>query len=340
MASSKLKLSYLDESDWSVWDEFVRTSSLATVFQSTKYIHIYCKAFNRLAQVAVVKRGDFVVGGVVLYPNTFRGFSYLSMPYLIPYNGFVLDSFSETSFYYKRIHHQREVLEVLLKELEKKWVFCSFHQTPSLEDLRVLIDHKWEFIPEYTVTIPLQEVYRSPDLFIAKDQRRRIRNFEAESPVLEESANVAALYDMMVSSYNSHGFIPPISREPFIRFSKSLLSENLGRCFILKKSNQLLSGLLVIEDFPKVYAMFSGRKQGKFASSSEIYLLWAIIKKYAQENFQEFDLLGAMVPSIAKIKLELGGKLVRSDKIYYFRSSVHRILFHFLVSRRQKRRLL
>lgn len=335
-----MELHYLEPSQWSLWDAFVASSPAGTIFQTSSYLNAYAVSARREIKVLVVYRGKNIVGGVVLLPNIRWGISYLSQPYLIPYNGIITGDFEETSFFYKRIKTHEKILELLLTHLEKKWKICSLHQISPLEDLRIFIRRSWQFEPHYTVCIKLKDVVENPEKHIAKDQRRRIRNYEMKENQLVNVVSTEHFYQMVHASYASHGVEMPVGQQFFIKFVGTLLKREIAHVFGLKIGEEILSSILIIEEYPKVYAIFSGKISTPESSASEIFLIWKVMRKYAEMGFTDFDLLGAMAPSIAKIKLELGGTLVRSDKITFFRNGLYRNLFQAFETVKRKQRII
>lgn len=312
---------YIKPSQWKLWDEFVKESPQGTIFQTFSYIQCVTEAFQRPAKILSVWGRNRIVGGVVLYPLKRWGLSYATTPYFIPYNGFLLHHFNESSFYYRRTYLQNKALAMLMNEIGKTFAFVDLHQSPSLEDMRELIWKKWQFTPEYTVLVHLQ---RGEDLlqFVERDQRRRIRNFESQNIKFQPITEMEALYQLMEKSYFRHRIHPPLPRELFLTFTKDLLERQLAACHGIFRNDEFLSAVLTVEDFPTVYALFSGKTDTDDASSAELYLFWKIIQYYRGKSFQTIDFLGAMVPSIAKIKMELGGVLQRSDRTVNYRNKL------------------
>jgi len=338
VAVADYKIVYLDPTDWNQWDRFVGQTPQGSIFQTSAYINCVKKAFERPAEIVTVFRRNRLVGGVVLYPQKHFGLPYVGTPFFVPRNGFILDEFKESFFYYKRINSRNKVLELLLKEIESRFVFCALQQS-SEEDLRQLMWKNWQFIPDYTVVVYLQQ---NKDIFqqMDKDVRRRIRIFEKTGFKFEQLKQLNPVYKLLEESYGRHGLNPPIARSHFIEFSQSLLNSNLGKCFAVNQGGEISAFALVVENFPAVYGLFSGRNFIKAYSNAELYLQWRIIQEYQANGYKIFDMLGGMVPSIAKVKLELGGRLVRRDNVRYFRNRFYEFLFDIEASRKRKKRSL
>ena len=337
MQTSVFKIEYIDIFKSDKWDNFVSRSSLGTVFQSSVYVKSVREAFNRPVETICVTHGGEILGGVILYPGKHLGLSYVPRPYFIPFNGFILNDFPEVSYYFRKISLQNSVLSLLRDELERHFLYCSLHQTQELIDLRNLLWHRWQITPEYTVIIPLQvngEIFSRIDRY----QRRRIRTLETEDLIFSEEIIPEEFFVLMGKSYHSHQLQPPLSADKWINFIKQLQNNNLARTFGLKIGDKLVTALLTVESEPNVYGLFSGRETGPEYSGMEIYLIWKVMEYYRSRNFKNFDLLGAMVPSIAKTKLELGGILKRSDSLLYYKNKMIRSLVSIeMWFRRQKR---
>lgn len=334
---SDFTLAYLNPEQWGTWDAFVDTSPQGTIFQKSAYIQCVTGGFNRPAKIIAVFRRDKIAGGAVIYPRNRLGFQYISSLYFVPYNGFLFDDFSESTFYYRRNQLQNRVLKLLVNELKENYVFCEFHHSPALEDVRQLIWNGWQFIPEYTAVINLQTTGDLLDS-MDRDQRRRIRHFESSSFQWVTPNEPALLYDLMEKSYTYHKLSPPIPREPFLKFTRYLLDAGIARIYGIEQEGRLITALLIVEDAPVLYALFSGRLVEATATGAELYLFWRVAREYREKNYRQFDLLGAMMPSIAKVKLELGARLRRSDRTRYFRNAFIRALFHLKTNRERKQR--
>jgi hypothetical protein len=335
-----LEFKYLKSDLWDKWDNFLHLSQQGTIFQSSKYLQIYSSAFKREVKIGTVLQNNQILGGVVCLPNKKYGIPYLSQPYLIPYNGIILKEFSETSFYQKKLSKQNKVYNIILSVIEKQYKICSLHQTNFREDLRLPFFRGWQFEPHYTVKINLGKVITHPTQFIAKDQRRRIRTLEKKDLQFNLKSDTSELYDLVNLSYSTHNLKFAIPRSHFIHFVNQLLEEKVAKCFSLSIGGQTVCSILVLEDFPRLFALFSGKLEKPDFSSSELFLIWKVMKEYGKQKFEEFDLLGAMVPSIAKIKIDLGGNLVRSDQIKYFRNKIYQLLFNLMVFKKQRERVI
>ncbi len=315
----------------------MQSSSRGTIFQRSCFIESVKRAFQRPAQILSVCRRDSILGGIVLYPGQKMGVRYTSAPFYIPYNGFLLAEFPETSYYFRRIKQQQQVLEILQNEIKKEYAFSIINQHRPPEDLRSLIWNDWDIQPRYTVEAALDG---AENMFgrVERNQRRRIRNFEDAGLTFSEFDDAGQLYALVKKSYAMHATHPPLPAGTFTAFTDELLKRGIGRCFAVKDGETVLSAVFVVEDSPNLFALFSGREPHGETSSSELFLLWKMMCHYSSKGFQTVDLLGAMIPSITKIKLDLGGRLVRYDRFQYHRNGLIRFLFKIESARKSARR--
>ncbi len=261
------------------------------------------------------------------FPRRRFGFRYSTAPFFIPYNGILLDPLREVTNETRRMVQQAALLQALLESLQQRYALVVMEQPPVLADLRPFVWNAWHCQPQYTVVISL---HSEEEMLTAveKDQRRKIRRLQEQNFQLRESEDGELLYNLLEQSYRKHQRVPPLPRSHFLPFVRKLLNQKLARLFVLVNKNEPLAALLMLEDFPRSYALFSGRVLRSDASGTELFLIWQALRYYRERRFQEVYLLGAMVPSIAKIKLELGGRLVRYDRFHYFRNRWVQFLFN------------
>ncbi|GAB4376006.1 MAG: hypothetical protein Kow0042_21890 [Calditrichia bacterium] len=319
------------------WDDFVKDSPQGTVFQTKAYLQCVQRGFQRNVSALGVFRGNKIVGGVVLFPRKKYGFSYTTAPYYVPYNGLMLAAFSESPYYFKRNQLQNLVMERLLGELEARFAYCDFYHSPQLEDLRPFLWRNWRIQPQYSIIVPLQE---GKDFSSRMEgaQRRRLRQIEKRGCEVNPGTDTALLYQFMEQSYHYHGMIPPLNRQVFLEFTTALLQAGIGKLYLANLDTRPLAAVMVVEDPPNVYALFSGRNFKEDSSGVELFLLYKIMQTYQENRYEKLDLLGAMIPSITKVKLELGGFLQRFDQTIYYRNSMIKSIVNWQQKRFQKRR--
>ncbi len=337
VAKANFQLQILPSPQWDQWDQFVKGSRQGTIFQTTAYIQAFSEAFQRPAEILAVLRDQEIMGGIVIFPKSRNGLEYATSPYLIPYNGIILRDISTDRSYYKSLKEEQKIIMLLQDELEKRFHYCEISLANDLTDIRSFVWRNWEFIPEYTAYIPLR-IDSDPMNDMPHNQRRHIRKSEKENSSFREFTDSGVCYDLMAQSYRHHQIRPPINKTEFENFAKILLERKLLAGYAIMKGAKTLAFMMVIEDKPWVYAMFSGKNFEHEHSGAELYLHWRILQLYREKGYESFDLLGAMSPSISRVKIELGGILKRRDFARFYRHRIIRLLFKIQTFREMKKR--
>ena len=337
VAKADFQLQILSSPEWQKWDQFVRESRQGTIFQTTAYIQAFSEAFQRPAEILAVFHSQEIVGGIVVFPKNRGGLRYATSPYLIPYNGLVIKDISADQTYYKTLKYEQKIITLLQAELEKRFHYSEISLSDDLVDIRNFVWRGWEFQPEYTVSIPLRKDMDPID-DMTHNQRRHIRKFEKEHFSFQEFTDTDVCYDLMTQSYRHHHIRPPINKTEFENFTNILLERKLLYGYVIFKGSEHLAFMMVIEHKSRVYALFSGKNFEQEHSEAELYLHWRILQLYREKGYELFDLLGAMSPSISRVKLELGGVLNRRDYARFYKNSFIRLLLKIQTYRGMKKR--
>jgi len=339
LAASKFILRILEDNEISRWDEFVRTSSRGTVFQLSTYIRIIQKVFHRDPLILTVQDPENIVGGTVLYPLQKFGLRYFTQPFYLPYNGLIISDFDSTKEYARRMSSQRHVVELMQKYIEQNFVFGEMYISTDVSDFRSLVWSGWKFSPEFDLEMDIQKP-KDLSRLIRRNQMKHIQKFEKIPHHFGEIQEPQTLFDLINKSYRYHKTSPPIPENQFVQLIREIVDNNIGRIWGIETEQKWITAMLVIEDFPVFYSLFSGRDTQFSDSEGKIFLYWKILNHYREKNFKVFDMLGAMSPSISRVKIEMGGILKRGDKITYFKSGLYRFLLQLQSRRRLKERMI
>ncbi|GAB4337737.1 MAG: hypothetical protein Kow0037_20910 [Calditrichia bacterium] len=337
MSGPTYQIEWLDLENAEHWDEFVLNSSRGSVFQTSTYLKLLKKVFNKNPKILLAKRGAEIAAGVTLLPAKRMGLHYSGSPFYFPYNGIVVSDFPKVKYPFRITELQSRAVRLLLKELESNFQFMEFVLPENFGDLRPFVWNHWQVIPEYSVKVNLNPKtdYLSG---VESSQRRKIRALSHLEFSEEGAERLEDFWELHLNSYRLHRALPPLKKTEFISFLSALLSTRLGKIFSIGSAPTPLAMVAVVEGAGKAYAIISGRAAGKESSGAEIALLFRLFQYYESRGFTELDLLGGMHPSITKVKLELGGVLQRTDRVRYFKSFWIESLWHLQSKRIQKRR--
>jgi hypothetical protein len=325
VAKSEYRLQKISSDEWASWDSFVRNSPQGTVFQTTPYLNAFSSAFKRNIEILAVTENDELIAGLVVLPKKRGGIRYTTSPYLIPFNGIIMKDVSTLGSYLKKVKFHQRVVSLIQQELEKRFHYSEIYLASSIMDIRSFIWQNWHIQPDYSINIPLQDHDNLID-GLPHNQRRHIRKFEKSEFTLEESQDYEICYNLMYQSYRHHGIKPPIEQQNYTEFVSLLFKNKLQKTYLISIAEKAAAFMIVIEDKPLVYALFSGKNFKQEQSEAELYLHWRLLQLYQDKSYDSFNLLGAMSPSISRVKLELGGRLVRQDIGRYFKNGIIRLL--------------
>jgi hypothetical protein len=334
----EFKLKVLAPQEYHLWDDFLASSKHGTIFQTSKFIRIIVDSFRRSAKILTVLQAEQIVGGIVLFPKKMMNKYYVSSPFYVPYNWFVISEFDNANSYRRQVDLQHRVLDLMQQEIISNYVYAHLTVPPELEDFRCLVENDWQFSPTFNIQVTLNS---EEDLIqlLRRNQRRNIEEAERYNYDFRLTQNITDLYRLVELSYAHHMRYPPLNESIFHKFCSNLLEVQSVKLYELNKNNQVVSSLLVVEDNPTVYAFFAGRDLKTEHTNAELYLYWKLMQYYRDKGYKVFDFLGGMVPSIAYVKLGLGGHFFRFDQISYYRNSLIQFFLKAEMRRRGRRRM-
>ena len=293
--------------------------------------------FNKNCEVIYAEKGDTILAAAVLFPRKKLGLCYSATAFYIPYDGILLNPLSERKRDCHKIALQEQLVADILQEIGNKFQYVTLKLSPDLFDLRPFVWQNWQVEPEYSVVFNFAEL--SPDYdSIENSQKRKLKQIEKLNMEIVESDDSQILFDFWSQSYAGHRRKTPLPEIQFKQFVDNLIAAKIGKLYFLQQNAIYLAGLFVLQDKESTYFMFSGRNFENESSGTELYLIYQTLLKYQSAGFKKADLLGAMVPSIAKVKLELGGKLKRSDNVTFYRNSRIKFLIHKLIKQNERSR--
>ena len=337
MAKKDLQLEKLPVGEWDEWDPFVRQSPQGTVFQESRYLQSFADVFHRELNVMVIRQDQEILAGLVLLPKKRGWIRYATSHYLLPYNGPLISEDLSGLSYQKKIKWINRIIPMFLKYIRENYQFAEMYLSDQIPDLREFIWRDWRIIPDYTIQIPLEDLSINQ---LPHNQRRHLNKFSQYDTQFSESSDYASCFDLMNSSYENHSRTPPISKTQFMEFTSLLTDQNLLRTYTIARHGRIMAFIMVAECAPTVYALFSGKDFTGNLKEAELYLHWKTMEYYAGKGFRSLDLLGAMMPSISRVKLELGGILRRGDHARYFKNRFYNALYWLQQGRQERNRRL
>jgi hypothetical protein len=127
---------YLEPSEYELWDRFVDTTRLGSIYNQSFFLHALCQAIGTQFRILAAFKNNEMVGGMGLHYNSSRYGDMIHIRPLLYYNGLVISDF-DSKYPSITSSRQTEVINAILDELESgKYAFAEFSSTHPLDDLR------------------------------------------------------------------------------------------------------------------------------------------------------------------------------------------------------------
>jgi hypothetical protein len=323
MPRFRLEKAELDER----WDEMIVRSPQGTIFSMSWYL----KSLNRRLDAYRVFKGDDVRAWLVMPVDSAGKIAELDVYTIYGGIGFLQEDGQKNS---SALHERFDVTEFLLKKLEEVYEKVSLALSPSFDDLRPFLWHrygetgtnlKFTVALRYTTYVNIGELRQhsdveDSDLFmnIDTDRKQHIRKAAKESAVThidENSHSFVTCYSEMMSHQGS-----PVDETTLSRMQSVLdaLSENQsGVCLTTYNSTHTpIYRTVFCWDQHRAYYLFGSTPQGAQEKYRGTEAVWAGLKWLAENTEIEIvDLEGVNSPKRGRFKTGFGGKLVSYSEV-------------------------
>lgn len=321
---SALTLRRLSETEYENWDQFVAGSPQGTVFNTSRWAGIIGDVFGVPRAIYGALRHDNLVGGISLFHKKRYGLKVMTRIPLTPYSG-ILFSPSSDEKYQKLIVEQREIAELILKELENQFQFLqlSFHH--SVQDLRALQWRGWSLKPQYTLVSKIENIEKLWE-GLSSSLRRKINRAQEKDFTVIEKDNPSLLLALQEESYRRNGLKPVLPYDIFERYCAVLIRSGLLRIYSISDSNgNVHSERAVVLWNGCSYDWIAGTDAKWIEGNATHLLVWEMMKRLSAGGYGTFDFLGANTPHIVDFKQSFGGELRNYYEATFYSSSFSEI---------------
>lgn len=152
---------------------------------------------------------------------------------------------------------------------------------------------------------------------------------------LNSSGNIQDIIDVNIKTFSRQGLPLPVSEAKVHRLHEAFSKKR--RCQVLlaqdKKSKEIHSGVYLIWDAQCCYLLMAGDDPKLRKSGSGIWLAWKAIEFASKElGLNQFDFLGSMIPSIARVRKQFGAVPTDYSSVEFYNSHSFKI-FHSMYRR-------
>ena len=311
-----IKILSSNEIDASEWQQLVVRSSTASFFQTKECYDFYQKLAFLEGFLFGVSENEKLTGLCCGYIVAEGGKikQFFSRRAIVP-GGLLLDAnISEAAL--------SVLLETVKKELSKKAIYIEIRNYNDYSFVQQAIESTgFAYKPHLNIQVVTKDV-DSAFKKLSESKRRQLKQNEKASVVCEESKNLEdlkAFYKLLNQLYTKKIKKPLF---PFI-FFEELLKQPFAHFFVVKKSDQVIGGIVCAEHQSKVfYEWFicgDDRKEQNIYPS--LAATWQTIKYAAENGFDYFDFMGAGSPKkeygVRDFKSRFGGDVVEYGRFLW-----------------------
>ncbi len=183
--------------------------------------------------------------------------------------------------------------------------------TAEFDDVRPFIWDEYNVEPGYTYVVDLDGTEEELLKRFSSDARSNIRNADEDAYVIEEGdgEDVERIVDQVAKRYASQGRSFQLSPS-FARAVHEDLPDGAIRPYVCRVDGEFLGGILVVESDRTRYRWQGGVKPDTGVDIPINDLLdWHVMRDGLRDGIEEYDLVGAGVPSINRYKAKFNPRL-------------------------------
>jgi lipid II:glycine glycyltransferase (peptidoglycan interpeptide bridge formation enzyme) len=241
-----------------------------------------------------------LVGGCTLTEKLQLGYKAGLNALTTHYGGFILPT-SESTKLSDIFSKEHSIISALIGFLEKRYHQIHLFNSPHLKDIRPFKAAGWKVSPNYTYIIKLgdnEKIWKDMEGSV----RRIIRKAERESFSIRDGVDIAQMVEIMQDTFGKQGY-PTLLGRPLISSicSAGELNEHRYALSAWQGDNNMISAIVGFIYKDRMYYALAGTRRKYLNTGAHSWLIWNLIKRLGGKC-NEFDFLGANIPSIARFK--------------------------------------
>ena len=323
----------LNESEFTLWDEFVEKSPEGTLFHKSFWLKASGKEFRIYGYF---KGGELFAGIPVAHTSKFR-IKIADLTPFTPYLGIIFKR--REAKYVQRISEDKEISVELARRLKADFDHVFSHFTPGLVDLQPFI---WEgFSPgvRYTYIIDLDVGLESIWESMNDKRRNDIRKAERDGVGVVQCQDFDLTYRLVEKTFARQEKTVAFKATAF-RCNEALGGEQC-RAFLAQNSDGTpIAVTYIVWDNKRSYYLLGGYDPERSHHGASALAMWEAIK-FTREGLglKEFDFEGSMVPQLEQFFRKFGGVLTPYYTVRWVRPYVKILSLGSKVARNILKRL-
>jgi hypothetical protein len=232
------------------------------------------------------------------------GFNFILPPPLTPTMGAWFRYPTQPQKRHSRYHHEMKLTDALIDKLPDA--------TLTITQLGLNFDNWLPFMwrgfkqrTRYTFLIENLTDFDAVSANFSENVKRNLK--KGKDLIVEESDDVAVLYDLAQGSLEKNGSQLNFSFDTLNLLYLKIKEQNAGQIFQIKNvENEILASALIVWDKEKAYFLVAGDNRKNMSAST--VLIHSVLQKMSAKNIQVFDFEGSMIESIANFYRSFGAK--------------------------------
>ncbi|MGD0780583.1 MAG: GNAT family N-acetyltransferase [Dehalococcoidales bacterium] len=294
----------LDESEYSLWDNFVEESPNGTIFHKTFWIR---DSGRKFIIYGYFKGGELYAGIPLTYINKL-GIKIASQPILIPYLGVIFKK--QDTKYVNRLTQEKEMSREIARRLKMDFYIVSFSSCPGLADFQPFLWEGFSAEVNYTYIINLENSL--DDIWKAMDDRARniIRKAEKDGICVVMSDDFNQTLNLVEKTLARQD-MSTIFKLTAMNYNDLLRARGQCKSFFAKdKKGDYIAVVYIVWDSKRSYYLLGGYDAERSHIGASSIAVWEAIK-YTKENLglREFDFEGSLISQVELFFRKFGGML-------------------------------
>lgn len=296
-----IRLELVQDCREEVWDDLVATHKEGTIFHTWAWMQIIEKIKQARKLPVGIYEGATLVGVLPLFRLQRGPWTVLASPLGgVGYGGPLVEA-----AYWPEMAAQ---LDDLLRRFAASYIeFRLPYDAPPL----ALGEHRYTVQALQTIVLSLapgvQELWRN----LKGSCRTSVRRARKEGVQIVEATGKNFLdvyYEMAVDTFGKSGRLPPLSKQDYATAWDILRPHERIKVLLAQHENQTVAGAIFLLFNQKAFYWDGASFRAHYRLSPNNLLHWALIEWAAGNGLQQYDMLGANIPSIARFKKSFGGE--------------------------------
>jgi lipid II:glycine glycyltransferase (peptidoglycan interpeptide bridge formation enzyme) len=304
MSDTKIKVA--DEKDLEIWDKIVDVSDTGTIFHKLAWLRAAEKHTKSKLYPLIGYEGREVVS---LFPIFYKKRAFVKMSFspppkcAIPYMGPTFRYLSSRQSSIENFHDNivNKIICFLNDDLRLDYILIKT-QT-NLLDIRSFLWEALEAHPNYTYMVPIEKSTQSLFEGFSTQMKSDIRRAEKNERLEVREGNISdfkALIKMTTDRYKEQGKTFGPSHEYLMELYESF-PENIDVIGLIL-DGQIIGGLILLKYRNVVSHWLAGITPLKKIIGANELLHWRAIKKYKEEGYKYYELMGANTKHLCSFK--------------------------------------